>query len=357
MLNRTPFASTPFATRGREGFTLVELLVAMGLMIILVTILAQIMATASDVYDLSSRRAQVYSSGRIALDVVEEDITHAIPLTYSIPDANGEFPLGLVSDELVFEARSLPLPATIQTSPTDEYTNRYIDMDASPMALPLQVDVESHFVLAFFSNVRYFDPATSRFRYGPARVVYYMRKRAPDREVLPAIERPGSHLIRRIEPYYIIPADPVLGPPSDEFHWGIPGDDNYRVEDEVASYVRAFEVHYLDRSINTEATAPVPPDMRYRECRQLSALPPLAPPQGPWNGVKACCQWRMQTDPWSIPVPPALPAPFTANHFLPPALLIKITVCDDNGIVHREFQRVINLDSVVADVPLKPFQY
>lgn len=65
----------------RKGFTLVELLISIVLMIIIVGICATIFRTTSTAYTIGEARIKMYVSARAAMDIIERDVISSLPST------------------------------------------------------------------------------------------------------------------------------------------------------------------------------------------------------------------------------------------------------------------------------------
>lgn len=66
--------------RKNAGFTLMELLVAVGLMVILMTAIVMIFYRSTDVMKIQDARINIYGNARAALDILGSDIQNALPL-------------------------------------------------------------------------------------------------------------------------------------------------------------------------------------------------------------------------------------------------------------------------------------
>lgn len=63
------------------GFTLMELLVAVGLMVVLMTVIVTIFFRATDVMKINDARINIYENARSGMDILENDIKNAIPVS------------------------------------------------------------------------------------------------------------------------------------------------------------------------------------------------------------------------------------------------------------------------------------
>ena len=78
--------------KNSEAFTLLELLVAMGILVIIVLIVARIFAQASATWSTGVRLSEVNMTGRAVVDFVAQDLSQAVMSTnmgYDFDPANG----------------------------------------------------------------------------------------------------------------------------------------------------------------------------------------------------------------------------------------------------------------------------
>jgi prepilin-type N-terminal cleavage/methylation domain-containing protein len=64
-----------------SGFTLMELLVAVGLMVILMTAIVTIFYRATDVMKINDARISIYENARSAMDILENDVKNSVPVS------------------------------------------------------------------------------------------------------------------------------------------------------------------------------------------------------------------------------------------------------------------------------------
>ncbi len=69
------------ARRGRRGFTLVELLVAMSMLVVIVMIIGMFFQRASVAWDTGVRKAEVLLTGRAVADYMSQEMEMAMPVT------------------------------------------------------------------------------------------------------------------------------------------------------------------------------------------------------------------------------------------------------------------------------------
>lgn len=319
-----------------RGFTLVELLVAMGLMVIITTMLATILLNAQQMYDISVARASVTSNARVALDEIAKDLSHIIPTPARI-SVDDDHPLSLV-----LRTQDIP-PEAEWNLPAER--NRYVDSPDVPLPYPDQSakDIDKAALMSFYATARFYREAVAnqpgRMETRPVRIVYYLKARPLDGNgnVLP-----GAYLIRRVEPFTWNTADP--NPANWSIMWEEP------VEDDICTFVRGMRVYFLDRDRQLQNQ-----DMRFLEadeghCKKMS-LPAL------WEDQPGTLMRRavvFQIDPeWNGA---NKDLPFTQKDFLPPALMVELFVCDDSGHSFLEERRIFSLPIAPIRVPKKPGQ-
>lgn len=302
--------------RFKKGFTLVELLVSIALMTILITIMAAMLKSAQQMYDLSRIRAQITSNGRSSLDIIEKDMSRIIPLSKDFT-------------RFEFLLRSKPY------YPDQNEQENYLDSPyppQKPSGMNMPEDIKANFLMAFFANAEYFIPAPSGTgnirKFQVCRIIYYMKKRKLDKES--GNDRPGAFLIRRLEPYYF---DTITG----DLIWEDP------VEEDICSYVRGVRIWYLERNVDLETN-----DMKYIEAINQSSEGLPLPGTNLWEAERACVKFKMQSD-WMVSQDP-----FEQHHFLPPSIQIQIHVVDDKALAYRIAQRIINIDVSPTVLPRKP---
>ncbi len=184
--------------RAQAGFTLLELMIAITLLLIVMLMIAEMFSSAQNIYRLSAERAEVYSQGRVFLDVLDADLQR-IDTRGSDLTLLGKAPKNVLQAEayqkLYHDFKFLPLPENKTT---------------------LQIEP----LLSFDTTTSWFDRNTNRYESGLAQVVYYLRKR-PERELITGQRMPatGAYLMRRVIPrryYPRKPDDPALELPPEE---------------------------------------------------------------------------------------------------------------------------------------------
>ena len=312
-----------------RGFTLIELMVAMALMVILMTILASFVASAQKIYETSTQQAEVIANARTALGIMARDINtmQATTAVSSIPIPGTEdIPLGL-------QLRSWGYLPENDWRGTSEYTNwtvpsgGYADLPPATPPTANEQEVRDAAFLQFFCTARYYDVNATpnpTFVQRPVLVQYYLRRRPQ----VDGFDMPGAFLMRRVQPYTV---DPV----TVTFNWETP------VEDDICSFVRGVRVYYYDRA--REVNGAANEDARWVEAINpgdpisQAAKPEAANPemyvstQGPAGAVTFVIdpQWQQ----------PGTAAAFSKKDFNPPAIRIELLVCNSQGNVFREMQQ------------------
>ncbi len=72
-------------------FTLVELMVAVSVMVLMMSLLAQAFTSMEGVWSMSNRRHEVYENGRILMEVLTQDLTAAVAKAHDRPGQHIRF--------------------------------------------------------------------------------------------------------------------------------------------------------------------------------------------------------------------------------------------------------------------------
>ncbi len=134
----------------RSGFTLMELLVAVSLMVFLMTIVVQVFMTSTDIFNRAKAKTEIYQNARYALDRMGKEINNCL----SMELGNQDFRLGAPRS-----AGSAWYGGTTSFSARD-------DMDGFPVTAPYLVMITSTSWIE----------ATGKQVVGSARVVYRLKK-------------------------------------------------------------------------------------------------------------------------------------------------------------------------------------
>lgn len=166
--------------RLRRGFTLLELMIAITLMLIIMLMLRSMFVNAQTMYLRAAKRVDVYSQARATLDMMEQDLMRM---------SNGQ--------ELhhSINCRSI-MPEDLKAVDSIPDSRAYSKL--SDWAEPEDAQAASiHEFLSFTGRNTWFDKEKERYVTGEAFVAYYIRKRLPDKN---GDQYAGGYLVRRIMP-------------------------------------------------------------------------------------------------------------------------------------------------------------
>lgn len=163
----------------RRGFTLLELMIAITLMLIVMLMLNSMFRTAQEMYLRAARRVDVYSQARASLDMMEQDLLR----------------LKTGQEKESIHLRSLT-PADWKNPDNARTSNIYTNMTDWNATDENQSRSIREF-LSFYGTNTWWDGNQNKYITGDAMVVYYLRKRPPNVNE----EQPeGAYLVRRIIP-------------------------------------------------------------------------------------------------------------------------------------------------------------
>jgi prepilin-type N-terminal cleavage/methylation domain-containing protein len=204
----------------RKGFTLLELMIAISLMLIVMLMLNGMFRNAQEMYLRASKRVDVYSQARVALDSIEQDL-----LRMRISGSEDSVHMRSLS------AQSFNNPENVRG------LNMYSSLDDWSQADDNQTQNIREF-LSFTGTNTWYDRETQKYITGDAFVAYYLRKRLPSEDG--NVE--GGYLVRRIIPVRS-DAEIVRINMGKEKARAI-----YPSEDELASFVYATRVFVDDQA-------------------------------------------------------------------------------------------------------------
>jgi prepilin-type N-terminal cleavage/methylation domain-containing protein len=98
--------------QGRAGFSLIELLVSMAILVVITLMVSRIFQQAGVAWDTGSRKAEKMMTGRAVSDFIARQLSHAVPDTNGAAFAVSSFPLKF----FVLDEASAGLPAIRQVS-------------------------------------------------------------------------------------------------------------------------------------------------------------------------------------------------------------------------------------------------
>ena len=299
----------------KQGFTLVELMVSIGLMALLVTILATILQSAQQMYDLARIRAKIEANGKNAIETIEKDVSKMITLSNDFT-------------RYEFLLRSIPWDKQID-SPEDE-VDRYLVTDDDPKESDNDT-IRENCLLSFYATADYYDTDDKIRKYEVCRIQYYLKRRRKQRQSEGGKEsdKPGAYLIRRIEPFEFADTGHVI--------WKKP------IDEDICSYVRGMRIWYYERdALLTDK------DIKYIECTNAQVGNNPVPNPELWDAQLGCVKFKMQDD-WV-----SSPDSFEQQHFLPPAIMVEIHVIDENANAYRVSRKIISIPVAPVILPKKP---
>ncbi len=353
-----------------RGFTLIELMVAMALMLILIIMIASFVANAQRIYNRSVAQAQVMSNARMGLQIMGRDLS-AIHSTLSTagmvipsePDEN--------FTPAEHEAAAALVMRSLGYVDEEDWTDiqginesnwpGYSDID--PIAAPAPEDnARDDAFLQFFATTRYFNPypdvGDPRFENQPVLVQYYLRQR-PEED---GYFMPGSYLMRRIQPFDI-QVDSSGAPQWNG--WATP------IEDDICGFIRGVRVYYYDRDREVDESNE---DMRFIEAispttTDATTVPPPSddPTLDPdvrnrthsmWDPALGAITFWIPND-WSSWLDPGFAAnspAFDKKMFLPPSIKVRLLVTSSDGNTYREVQEIFPLPAAPDRIPINPYQ-
>jgi len=163
----------------RRGFTLLELMIAIALMLIIMLMLQSMFKNAQHMYARAAKRVDVYSQARASLDIIEQDLLRMETGTEDYHTLNCR---SIMPPDL----RNLDgIPSARAYSKMDDWTE---ESDTQSLNI--------HEFLSFTGRNTWYDETQSKYVTGNAMVAYYLRKRMP----VEGEDVGGGYLVRRIIP-------------------------------------------------------------------------------------------------------------------------------------------------------------
>lgn len=206
----------------RRGFTLLELMIAIALMLIIMLMLRSMFVNAQHMYVRAAKRVDVYSQARASLDLIEQDMLRM---------ETGE------SHYHSLNCRTI-MPDDLQNLDAIPSSRTYTKMDDWSDESDSQ-SLNIHEFLSFTGRNTWYDETKGEYVTGNAFVAYYIRKRIP----VEGEEVGGGYLVRRIIPVRSdaeivgISKGLIANPRAIEPH-----------EDELASFVYGVRVYADDQA-------------------------------------------------------------------------------------------------------------
>lgn len=205
----------------KRGFTLLELMIAISLMLIIMLMLRSMFVNAQTLYLTAAKRVDVYSQARASLDIMEQDLLRL---------QSGQ------EDYHTINVRSL-MPSNLEDHENARSYTGYSPLDDWSETQDAQSLKIKEF-LSFTGRNTWWDREEEKYVTGDALVVYYLRRRLP----IDGEQYAGGYLVRRIIPIRsnadIVRIGQGLADPS----------PMYPHEDELASFVYGVRVFVDDQA-------------------------------------------------------------------------------------------------------------
>lgn len=164
----------------RRGFTLLELMIAISLMLIIMLMLQSMFSNAQYMYLRAAKRVDVYSQARASLDLIEQDLMRLETGVeqYHTLNCRTLMASDLSDPETVRNNTKTYSQLTDWTEPEDSQTLNIRDF------------------LSFTGRNTWYDANKKEYVTGTAHVTYYLRRRV----ALDGVTQEGGYLVRRIIP-------------------------------------------------------------------------------------------------------------------------------------------------------------
>jgi len=206
----------------RRGFTLLELMIAITLMLIIMLMLRSMFVNAQTMYLRAAKRVDVFSQARSTMDMIEQDMMRLETGTDDFHSIN---------------MRSLTIE-DLQNPETAKNSKAYSRLDdwAEPQ------DSQSYNIrefLSFTGRNTWYSKEEQKYVTGRAFVAYYVRRRLPTKD---GAEYDGGYLVRRIMP--LRSRGEVVAIQTKKME----GQPLYPSEDELASFVYGVRVFMDDQA-------------------------------------------------------------------------------------------------------------
>lgn len=209
-----------------RGFTLLELMIAIALMLIVMLMMRTMFTSAQAMYLVTARRIECFQGGRVAMDYIEQDLLRAVTTT-------GEDNIQLRSlsaDDL----KDINLPYNKFYSQLNNY-NEADDGETTKIKE----------FLSFTGTSTWWDNSKKAYTTGDAVIVYYLRTRP---EPARGDRQDGAYLVRRVIPIRTL-AEIVK---YSKLGWPAKGANAARTiaphDDEIASFLYSARVFVDDKA-------------------------------------------------------------------------------------------------------------
>jgi prepilin-type N-terminal cleavage/methylation domain-containing protein len=206
----------------RRGFTLLELMIAISLMLIIMLMLASMFNNAQTMYLRAAKRVDIYSQSRTSLDMIEQDLMRLETGTDNYHSLN---------------ARSLTVE-DLRRPEGDANSRSYSRLDDWIEPQDSQTLNIREF-LSFTGRNTWYSKEQKKYVTGTAFVAYYLRKRLPDKN---GVQYAGAYLVRRVLPQR------SSGEIVAILQGKMKAEPLYPTEDELASFVYGVRMFVDDQA-------------------------------------------------------------------------------------------------------------
>lgn len=205
------------------GFTLLELMIAIALMLIVMLMLRTMFTSAQAMYLVTSRRIETFQGGRVAMDYIEQDLLRAVTTT-------GEDNIQL---------RSLSVDDLKDSRiPYDRFysvLNNYQDAEDGETSKIKEF-------LSFTGTSTWWDKSKKSYVTGDAVIVYYLRSRP---EPAKGDRQDGAYLVRRVIPVRTLAEIRI----NSQLGWDPKKVRNIAPhDDEIASFIYSVKMYVDDKA-------------------------------------------------------------------------------------------------------------
>lgn len=206
----------------RRGFTLLELMIAISLMLIIMLMLASMFTNAQTMYLRSAKRVDVYSQARASLDAIEQDM------------------MRLESGVELYHTMSMRSLTVNDLRDVEGDANSRAYSRLNDWTEPQDTQtLNIHEFLSFTGRNTWYNKEDKKYVTGTAMVAYYLRRRLPDKS---GKQYAGAYLVRRILPQRSLGEIVAIG------RGKMKARPLYPSEDELASYVYGVRVFVDDQA-------------------------------------------------------------------------------------------------------------
>jgi prepilin-type N-terminal cleavage/methylation domain-containing protein len=209
-----------------RGFTLLELMIAIALMLIVMLMLRTMFTSAQAMYLVTARRIETFQGGRVAMDYIEQDLLRAVTTT---------------GDDNI-QLRSLSVDDLKDPKiPHDRFYSLLTNYGEAEDGETTKIKE----FLSFTGTSTWWDNSKKSYTSGDAIIVYYLRTRPEPAKG----DRPdGAYLVRRVIPVRTL-AEIVK---YSKLGWPSKGPNAARNiaphDDEIASFVYSVRVFVDDKA-------------------------------------------------------------------------------------------------------------